>query len=78
MLSCLVSFVNFQNPVPPKEAFPSSLLHNVSWPKWGTSLDKPPVFLFSDTPDEAYQLVEDTYRKASMEVLSQAQVQLGV
>ena len=73
-----VSFVNFQNPIPPKDRFSGSLLHNMTWPKWGMDHDQPPVFLFSDNPGETYRLVKDTYRKPNMELLTQVQVELGV
>jgi len=73
-----VSFVNFQNPIPPHNHFSGSLLHNATWPKWGTDRDQPPVFLFSDNPRETYGLIKDTYRKPHMELLTQVQVELGV
>lgn len=50
----------------------------MTWPKWGTDRDQPPVFLLSDVPGETYGLVQDTYRKANMELLSQVQVDLDV
>ncbi|KAF9646185.1 carotenoid ester lipase precursor [Thelephora ganbajun] len=77
-LDSVLSFVNFQNPIPPKENFAGSLLHNMTWPKWGTNRDQPPVFLFSDVPHETYGLIHDTYRKANMELLTQVQVETGV
>jgi len=73
-----VSFVNFQNPIPPKNRFSGSLLHNMTWPKWGSDHDRPPVFLFGDNPGETYGLVPDTYRKPNIELLTQVQVELGV
>lgn len=77
-LDSVLSFVNFQEPIPPKTAFSGSLLHNMTWPKWGTDRDQPPVFLFSDVPHETYGLVQDTYRTANMELLAQVQVETGL
>jgi hypothetical protein len=77
LYSTTVSFVNFQNPVPPKETFSGSLLHNMTWPKWGTDCDQPPVFLFSDAQHETYGLTPDIYRKANIELLAQVQVEIG-
>lgn len=76
-LDSVLSFVNFQNPIPFRDHFPGSLLHNMTWPKWGTDRDQPPVFLLSDVPGETYGLIHDTYRKPNMELLSQVQVEIG-
>jgi len=72
----MVSFFNFQ-PTPLRDEFSGSLLRNVTWPKWGTDRDQPPVFLFSDVAEETYGLVQDTYRKANVELLAQIQVEIG-
>jgi len=72
-----VSFVRFQNPIPPQDQFSGSLLHNMTWPKWGTDRDQPPVFLFSDKPEETYGLIQDTYRKPNIELLVQVEVEIG-
>jgi len=77
-LDGILSFVNFQNPIPPQSEFSGSLLHNMTWPKWGSNPDQPPVFLLSDKPEETYGLVQDTYRKENIDLLSQVEVQLGV
>lgn len=77
-LDSVLSFVNFQNPIPPQETFPGSLLHNLTWPEWGTDPDQPPVFLYSDDPHQTYGIVQDTYRKANMELLIQVHEETGV
>lgn len=77
-MDSVLSFVNFQNPIPPQETFSGSALHNLTWPKWGTDRDQPAVFLFSDVPHETYGLIQDTYRKAHMELLAQVHVESGM
>jgi len=77
-LDSVLSFVNYLNPIPPQDHFSGSLLHNMTWPKWGTDRDQPPVLLFSDTPGETYGIIQDTYRKSNIDLLAQVQVELGV
>ncbi|KAF5314859.1 hypothetical protein D9619_007082 [Psilocybe cf. subviscida] len=68
----LVNFVNTLDPNTPAKTATnssSSLLQNIKWLPWGSSLTQPPMLTFTD-PAPSVSITFDTYRKDAMNILN--------
>ena len=71
-----VNFINHQDPNHPKGSKATSLLSNITWPKY--TLDSKKMLLFSDDAAEEYTTVPDTYRADGIAAIIKVQTELGV
>jgi len=63
-----VYFAHKRNPNAPKHSI--SLLRNITWEKWSSSEEKPPLLTFSD-PLPSMAITSDTYRREAMKLVIQ-------
>ena len=70
-----VNFINHQNPNHPSGSSVTSLLSNITWPKY--TLDSKEMLLFSDNADEEYTTIPDTYRADAIATINEVETALG-
>jgi len=61
-----VYFAHKNNPNAPKDSI--SLLRNITWKKWSSSEEKPPLLTFVD-PVPSMTITSDTYRSEAMKLV---------
>lgn len=71
-----VNFINHGDPNHPKSGTASSLLSNITWPKY--TLNTKQMLLFSDDTTEEYTTIPDTYRADGIAAIIEVQTELGV
>jgi hypothetical protein len=71
-----VNFINHQNPNHPRGSSATSLLSNITWPKY--TLESKELLLFSDDVSEEYTTIPDTYRVDGIAAINELQTALGV
>ena len=70
-----VNFINHHDPNYPKGSTATSLLSNITWPKY--TLDTKKMLLFSDNATEEYTTIPDTYRADAIAAVIELQSALG-
>ena len=75
MATTSVNFINYENPNYPKGSKATSLLSNITWPKY--TLDSKKMLLFSDNATEEYTITPDTYRADALATIIELQLALG-
>ena len=73
--STSVNFVNYEDPNHPEGSKATSLLSNITWPKY--TLDSKKMLLFSDNATEEYTTIPDTYRVDAIAAIIELQLALG-
>ncbi|KAF9643417.1 sterol esterase [Thelephora ganbajun] len=71
-----VNFINHHDPNHPRGSTATSLLSNITWPKY--TLDDKKILLFSDDAKEEYTTIYDTYRADGITTIINVQRALGV
>ena len=76
MRTPLVNFINHHDPNHPSGSSATSLLSNITWPKY--TLDCKEMLLFSDIAGEEYTIIPDTYRADGIATINEVEMALGV
>ena len=76
MTATPVNFINRQNPNHPSDSTVASPLSSITWPKY--TLDSKKMLLFSDSTEEEYTTIPDTYRADGIAAIDEVQKALGV
>ena len=76
MRTMSVNFINCQNPNYQSGSNATSLLSNITWPKY--TLDSKKMLLFSDNATEEYTTILDDYRVDGIAAVNELQDALGV
>ena len=71
-----VNFINHHNPNHPSGSTATSLLSNITWPRY--TLDCKKMLLFSDNSSEEYTTIPDTYRADGIAAIIEVQTALGI